>query len=211
MTKGHGGRGPSPESLCGRAAPGLAPHAPAAPHLTPREPWSPPQLEPSRLPRSEPCFSPASAGSAGRGGKLRLTPRPAEHCTSLPMVQAPPPRTWAPCDWLTRMAYLRWWAGRRRGLQGSSGEAAGWSGCPGEWVSRRGRGPHREAVPGPLLARLGLRSALCSRALSQHRAPPTSGLRLPGLRFWPQAARRLAWIGRQKRTVKTKSFIPSGI
>lgn len=121
------------------------------------------------------------------------------------------PRTWAPCDWLTRMAYLRWWAGRRRGLQSSSGEVAGWSSCPGEWVSRRGRGPLGEATPGPLLAGLGLRSALCSRALSQHRAPPTSGLRLPGLRSWPQASRRLAWIGRQKRTVKTKSFLPSSI
>lgn len=78
-------------SLGGRAAPGPAPHAPAAPHLTLREPQSPPQPEPSRLPGSEPCFSPASAGSAGRGGELRLTPRPAEHCTSLPMAQAPPP------------------------------------------------------------------------------------------------------------------------
>lgn len=78
------------KSLDGRAAPGLAPHAPAAPHLTPREPRSSTQPEPSRPLRSEPCFSPASAGSAGCGGELRLTPRPAEHCTSLPMVQAPP-------------------------------------------------------------------------------------------------------------------------
>lgn len=40
-------------------------------------------------------------------------------------------------------------------------------------------------------------------------APPISGLRLPGLRFWPQAAQRLVWMGRQKRTVETKSFTPS--
>ena len=72
-----------------------------------------------------------------------------------------------------------------------------------------GRGPLGEATPVLLLAGLELRSALCSRALSQHRAPLISGLRLPGLRFWPQAAQRLAWFGRQKRTVKTKSFIPS--
>lgn len=118
------------------------------------------------------------------------------------------PRTWAPCDWLTRMAYLRRWAGRRRGLQGSPREVASWSGCRGEWVSGSGRGPHWEAAPGPLLARLGLRSALCSRALSQHRAPPPSGLRLLALKSWPQATRRLAWIGRQKRTVKTNLSFP---
>lgn len=80
------------------------------------------------------------------------------------------------------------------------------NGCLGAARGLRGRLPWD-----PSLARFGLRNARCSRVLSLHRAPPTSGLRLPGLRSWPQAARRLVWIGRQKSTVKTKSFIASSI
>lgn len=210
MTKGHGGRGPSRVPLRPRSARARSartgrpsPHAPGALVSTATRAFAPSKVRAMFFSRLSWLSRPRRKASTDSAASRAL------HVTSDGTSTAP--RTWAPCDWLTRMAYLRWWAGRRRDLQGSSGEAAGWSGCPGEWVSRRGPGPHREAVPGPLLARLGLRSALCSRALSQHRAPPTSGLRLPGLRSWPQAARRLAWIGGQKRTVKTKSFIPSGI
>lgn len=86
------------------------------------------------------------------------------------------PHAWELRDWLTRTAYLRWWAGRRRGPRGSRGEVAGWSSRPGEWVSGRGLWPLGEGTLGPPPARLGLASALCSRALSQLCALTTSGL-----------------------------------
>lgn len=48
------------------------------------------------------------------------------------------------------MAYLRWRAGRRRSLKGSSGEVAGWSVvAPGNGCLRRGRpGASRGGYPG---------------------------------------------------------------
>lgn len=102
---------------------------------------------------------------------------------------------------------------REGGARSGSWEVKGYCGCPGDWVARRGPGPLGVTTLGPpspaSLARLGFRSALCSRALSQHRAPPTSGLWLPGLKSWPQASRRLVWIGRQKRTAQTVLFVPS--
>lgn len=62
------------------------------------------------------------------------------------------PRTWAPCDWLTRIAYLRWWAGRRRGLQSSSrrlraGVAAPGNGCLGAARALTGKLPRDPSRP----------------------------------------------------------------